>query len=509
MVSKRRSQETTTPASPQKKTKAEELPPTTEEEKEVVEEKETEEEKLTDEEKEEMEVIDEAKGDDATEEDKKEKEYTVDMPDNIDGIPDEAVEKTQKALERGKIAVLKYVEAIDRACEVIKAMFPDVTRDAQEASLTVLKEFKEEVKTVPKLKLSDETKKAFAYHVEICKTGMPNLFEEPAEAETKEEPQETDVQKLFKKAPKLSVGAINDVINRGSKIVKEKKTLLNDLNDLNTKMQIVDNLLCLQLVEPNPDEKKAWQFFQENADQLLEVFPSLGATELVILDFCKTLGNKILEKMSICRKNWTTLGTQLPSKSPSVSSLVYGPVVTADMLSADKIVTAETRATLLNVVAGIKKKINNNVTDYVKNLMSKEDAESFQYIVNDLEGMIGKQQNKPLVPEEKLYIGYHLSKVRPHVSRIAELNASKTVLEGNYVFHDRPEFTERKSFGSPRGGSGRGGSFSKRGVDFKKSGGASGYRGNKSGFRGRGSGFRGNSPASSGYPKSFNHHGAY
>jgi len=226
----------------------------------------------------------------------------------------------------------------------------------------------------------------------------------------------------------LSVGTINDVINRGSKVVKEKKALLNELTDLNTKMQIVDNLLCLQLVEPNQDEKKAWQFFQENADQIIEIFPKLSATELVILDFCKNIGNTVLEKMSICRKNWTSLGSQLTSKSPSVSSLVNGPIVTPDLLTANKNLiplTAETRATLLNVVAGIKKKVNNNSAGYVKSLMNKEDTESYNFIVNDLEVLIGKQHNKTLLPEEKLYIGYHLSKVRPYVSKIADLNTSK------------------------------------------------------------------------------------
>merc|ERR1712080_191015 len=132
--------------------------------------------------------------------------------------------------------------------------------------------------------------------------------------------------------------------------------------------------------------------------------------------------------------------------------------------------------------------------------------------------MIGKQLNKSLLPEEKLYVGYHLSKVRPYVTKIYDLNMSKTVLDGNYSY-DKPEFTERKSFGSPprggfrgRGDSVRGSGF-KRGLDNKRgggfnrsSGGGSGYRGSNSGFRGSGSGFRG---SGGGFQKSFNHYGAY
>jgi len=536
MVSKRRSQEAT--ATPPKKTKAELAATEEEEENQAVEEKQPEEQEGEGEgegEKEEMEVIDEAKDDEektAEEEKPKEKEYIMEMPGNVEGITEEAVEKTIKSLKRGKIAVLKYVEAVKRAYDITAAMYPDQTRDpAQEASLTVLTDFKEEVnKGLMVNKMSDENKKAFAYHVEVCKSAVPKLFEEAAVvAEMKDEPAETEVQKLFKKAPTFSIATINTLISRGAKVVKEKKSLLKELNDLNMKMQIVDNLLCLQLVEANTDEKKAWQFFQENTDQIIELFPSLEQTELVILDFCKDIGNRVLEKMSICRKNWTSLGSQLTSKSPSVSSLVDGPLVTADLLAANKSTvpfTAETRSTLLNVLGGILKKVNNDSAGIVKNLMSKEDLESYNYIVNDLVVLIGKQTNKALLPEEKLYIAYHLNKVRPYVTKIGDLNTAKTVLEGNYTYHDRPEVGDkktegRKSFGSPRGsfrGKGeatRGSSFNKRGGGGfnRSSGGGSGYRGGSSGFRGSGSGFRGSGSgfrgSGSGFQKSFNHYGAY
>jgi len=517
MVSKRRSQEATAAASPQKKTKDEEEKKQVIEEVEetAVEEQEGEDtEKLNDEENEEMEVVDEAKDDDTVEETKaddktpKEKEYTIAMPEDIDGISEESLEKTVKALGRGKVAVLKYVDAIKRAYDIIATMFPGEIKGAQNKSLAVLQEFTEETKGVSRVKLSDETKKAFAYHVEVCKTGMPTLFEETAAVtESKEEPEETPVQKLFKKAPKLSVSKVNDVVNRGGKIMKEKKSLLNDLNDLNSKMQIVDNLLCIQLAEANPDEKRAWQFFQENADQIIELFPTLGVTELVILDFCKSVGQAVLEKMTICRKNWTSLGSQLKVKSPSVSNLVNGPLVTPDQLAANKSlspVTAETRSTLLNVVSGINKKVDNNITGIYKSLMSKEDAESFNYIVNDLVVLIGKQQSKSLLPEEKLYIGYHLSKVRPYVSKISDLNMTKNVLEGNFAAHaglsddKRPEIN--KGVTSPRGSSFRGRGDGSRGGSFKRgSAVSSGYRGSVGGFRG----------SSGGFQKTFNHYGAY
>jgi len=321
------------------------------------------------------------------------------------------------------------------------------------------------------------------------------------------------VQKLFKKAPKLSVDKVNDVINKGAKLMKEKQSLLDGLNELNEKMQIVDNALCTLLVESNSEERQAWQFFQENSDKIIELFPLMSGPELVILETCKDIGNKVLEKMTICRKNWTSLGTQITDKSPSVSNLVNGPLVTSDQLAEKKnlmTLAPETRSTLLNVITGIKKKIANNVTEYVKKHMTGEDLLSFNYIVNDLELLIGKHQSKSLQKEEKMYIGYHLSKVRPYVSKITDLFNTKTILEGSYEFHERAVITERRPerpHVSPRGG----GSFRRGGSDYRKDyrsdsrngSRSSGYRGSSGGYRGSSGGFSG------GFQKSFNHYGAY
>jgi len=443
---------------------------------------ESEEEKLED---------DEAKSDEAKE---PEKVFTLEMPEDTEGISEEAVEVTVKTLSRGKVAILKYVEAIKRMYDIITAIYPDLDRAAQNASLTILKDFSDEITTSEhtKVTLTEEVKKVFAYHVEVCKKGT-KIFE-PTPTSDKAEPDENLVLKLFKKAPKLSVDKVNEVINKGAKIMKEKQALLDGLNDLNVKMQIVDNALCTLLVESNTEERHAWQFFQENSDKIIELFPLLGAPELVILQSCKDIGNKVLDKMSICRKNWTSLGTQITEKSPTVSNLVSGPLVTADQLAEKKNLTTlapETRSTLINVISGIKKKTSNNVTDYVKSHMSPDDLESFNYIANDLEGLMGKRTSKSLCKEEKMYVGYHLSKVRPYVQKITELHQTKTVLEGSYPFHERSQVVEhrpdvKRSYGSQ--------SY-RRGGDYRReehrNGG--GYRSSRGSYN----------------HKSFNHYGAY
>merc|ERR1712034_60348 len=137
--------------------------------------------------------------------------------------------------------------------------------------------------------------------------------------------------------------------------------------------------------------------------------------------------------------------------------------------------------------------------------MTDEDLLSFNYIVNDLEVLIGKHQSKSLMKEEKMYIGYHLSKVRPYVSKITDLHNTKTILEGSYEFHERAPITERRpververSYGSPRGGT----SFRRGGSDYRKD-----YRSDSRNGGSRSAGYRGSSGG--GFQKSFNHYGAY
>merc|ERR1712080_505912 len=180
---------------------------------ETQEEVEEEEEKLEDEG--DMEVLDEAKEEEDEEEEEskeeeskaddedsktKEEEFTLDMPDDVEGISEDAVDVTFKAmtaLNREKVAVSKYTEAIRRAYEIIAALYPDESRESADVSFSILKEFDEKIKDSTRVKLSEETKKAFAYHVEVCKSAMPQLFKDPKSTEKKVEIEESEVTKLF------------------------------------------------------------------------------------------------------------------------------------------------------------------------------------------------------------------------------------------------------------------------------------------------------------------------
>ena len=146
--------------------------------------------------------------------------------------------------------------------------------------------------------VDDDSKKAFAYHIEVCKSAMPEIFS-PAldEEEGKKDEEMTDatpenpIEALFKKGPFVSLDKVFEMCNSGTaKLTREKNKLKEELQTLHYQMQISDELLSQQVLEViGKEAESCWRFFHENADTIFELYPKLGKGELVVLSVCRDI----------------------------------------------------------------------------------------------------------------------------------------------------------------------------------------------------------------------------
>jgi len=379
---------------------------------------------------------------------------TLDLPDEdtLNTMPEESMKKTIEKLAKGKVAADKYVESLTIAHDTVAERKPDFLSEEQKISFLALKNFKEQMadKKV-NAKIEDDTKKAFAYHIEVCKAAMSELFTavaEVKEAEEKPAVTETPIEAVFKHAPSLAMDSVYEVVNTGlTKLVRagEKKQLLEDLKQLYEKMQIADESLSHQILESiGKDAVGCWRFLHQHAEEIFELYTKLGKTELVILSVCRDVVATVLEKMILCRKNWGVAAQTLNRYPMGATSLVGGPVVTSEVfgntsslmgLIPDSCFTGHD--SLQHLLGDLKRKVDSSdkkIIDHEKTLFPEGGEESFNFILNDLPSKLVGSQNRFLSVEEKLYIGYHYSVIKNCIYKMMELSIARKVLDGKYIF---------------------------------------------------------------------------
>jgi len=416
------------------------------------------------------------------------------LPEDIDSAPADSLTKVTQTLAKGKFAIRHYVTNINKALDVMKDIDPGKVSEEVKQAYETLKDFSTSLDSIKQLVLSDDTKKAFAFHVYIIRKGLPDMFAEGA-AEKSAESDESVIKKMFSKVPYMSVEEAMEVAGNDKKVKEMKNTLLDEVKELNKNIEIMDGNLSRKLV--SPADLQLWTFYLDNSAKFEEYYSKFGPAELITLSSCTAIGRGVLEKMQSCRKNWTAAGANLETKSPSPTSLVSGPLVSKDSLG-DTLPCANT-SSALELVKKIKKSLESShasVLDLVKKSMSPEDLESLNFIQKDLEGLLHKEK-RDLLPEEKIYLSYHITKIEAHTKKMGELNVSRKILLGDYVFRD----SNYQKFGSPRG---RGAASSPRGRSSFPNRGSSSFspRGSSSFNNSRGGGSRGSSRGRSSFTSS-------
>jgi len=401
------------------------------------------------------------------------------LPEDIDSAPADFLTKTAQQLAKGKFTIRHYVNNINKTLDIMKDIDPGKVTDEVKQAYETLKDFSTSLDPIKQLVLSDDTKKAFAFHVYIIKKGLPDIFVEGG-VEKSGETDESVIKKMFSKVPYMSVEEAMEVAGNDKKVKEMKNTLLDEVKELNKNIEIMDGNLSRKLV--SPADLQLWTFYLDNNSKFEEYYTKFGPAELITLSSCIAIGKGVLEKMQLCHKNWTAAGANLETKSPSPTCLVSGPLVSKESLG-DTLPCANTTSAL-ELVKKIKKNVDSthaSVLDYVKSSMSPEDLESLNFIQKDLEILL-KKETRDLLPEEKVYLSYHVTKIEAHVKKMGELNVSRKILLGDYVFKD-----SYQKFGSPRG---RGGASSPRGRSSFSNRGNSSFspRGGSSSFNSRGSG---------------------
>jgi len=435
--------------------------------------------------------------DSASEEESKESEVkngvdkaTLDLPDadTLNSMPEENMKKTIEKLEKGKFAADKYVESVTRAYEVFSEKNPEAFSENQQTSLKTLQSFKEKMSGQKRNTVIDEdTKKAFAYHIEVCKAAMPDFFgpitEKEAAAEVKPEVTETPVETLFKKAPAVTPDAVYQVVNTGlAKLVKEKKQLNEDLQQLYQKMEIADELLSHQILGSMGKEAEGcWRFILEHGEEIFQHYSKLGKGELVILSVCRDVVIEVLDKIVLCRKNWSGAASALDKYPVGATALVSGPVVASgDYAEKDLLIglvpdnTSSGRFTLKNKLGDFKTKLDSShpfIVNHEKSLIPEGGEASYDFIMKELPSIVGAAPSKYLTAEERLYIGYHINAMKGCVGKMMELTVAKKVLDGKFVFRKEGKGNDRKWGGND------GKNYRNRNGHGVKSGGQFNHRG--------------------------------
>jgi len=446
----------------------------------------------TDEEHEEVPSAKKVKDDGScSEEDTKESEVkngvekvTLDLPDEdaINSMPEENMKKIIDLLEKGKFVADKYVQSLTQAYESFSEKNPDIFTEDQKTSLQTLQSFKEQMEDKKRnTEIEEDTKKAFAYHIEVCKAAMSDLFnpitEEKEEAEEKKAT-ETPMEALFKKAPAVTMDAVYQLVNTGlTKVVREKKQLNDELKELYEKMEISDESLRHQILESMGKEAEGcWRFLQEHGGEIFELYSKVGKSELVILSLCRDVVSEVIEKIILCRRNWAVAASSLNKYPVGATALLCGPVVALEQYeNKDHLIglIPDNRLSLQQLLSDLKRKVDGSdkaIINHERSLIPEGGEGSYNFILKELPGMLGRTLSKPLAVEEKLYLGYHLNVIKSPVYKMMELTVARKCLDGKYVF--------RKD---GKGGHGRGRDYRSGRDDRSRSRYSGGGHGGKSG----------------------------
>merc|ERR1719219_250957 len=211
------------------------------------------------------------------------------------------------------------------------------------------------------------------------------------------------------------------MIAAGPKIIKEKKNLLSELEELMEKLMIMESSLRHQLTELlDFEDRETFKFLFNNFTHITSLFDKFGKSELVALGLAKDVAIKLLGHMGECHENWAVVGAGLEESSTAISALVLGPALNPEQVEDSKALmehTGSNRAALISTINELKYKVDTTETrdiKYIKSNFSKDQLRSYNYIMNELTQKLLlniNDMNKELVSEEKVYIGYHLSVV--------------------------------------------------------------------------------------------------
>jgi len=429
-------------------------------------------------------------------ENKEPPEFALPLPEDLSQVSEEEMKKTEDLLVKGKFVADKYFNEVG----LIRGRFTDRFGEQHEESYTVLQEFMEKIKG-KRIKFDDDTRKSFAYHIEVCKQAIPELFETDVNMEVTKE---VDLATLLKKAPRLTLDTLNEMIAAGPKVVKDKQSLLKELTELVEKVKGLDLSFRHSLADMLlREDKECWLFLFDNFDAIVSLFDQFGKSELVLLGMCKTAALKVIEFLDTCNENWAALGEVLEEKSTAVSTVVCGPSVPKDELENHKDLMehcTSSRSSVHQTISDLRRKEGGAdpvAVKFIKTTMSDNELVSYNFVLKELAQRLGKAMVKIFVPEEKIFVGYHLSKVKPIVEKMSELAMSRKLLEGRYIFkdHQHGKWHDNRHRG---GGGGGGGRFSGGGKNRpepwnsnRNSGGGNRFGGQKS------------------FSRSFNHSGSY
>ena len=385
--------------------------------------------------------------DKSTNEDPKEEEVlTLEMPESIVGVSDAAISEIMEVLtNKGKQAIMKNIEAAERTHEIMDEFFPKKITSNMLNSLTALKSFQEKMNTITFKAdlLTDEIKLAFAQHIEVIKASLPEVFTEEEKPKEIEEPakNQSEVEILFGKLPRIAVENIKSFCTLNQISAKEKNKLKSEIHHLFIKMNEFNSTLTSQFLELNLETAELYKFLLENGESVLNLFSKFTKAELIILFACKAAAEEILEKMSVAEENFTIIGQHLTNKSKAAGNLLYGPTITSDDVSTTEVfmkAAPETRSGIVkNIITGRKKLAKaGSVINLLKKHMTPKELTSFEFVFDKLQGNLGKNSARALIPEEKVYIGYHFNNVWPFITQATDLGNAKRILDGSYHFTD-------------------------------------------------------------------------
>lgn len=103
----------------------------------------------------------------------------------------------------------------------------------------------------------------------------------------------------------------------------------------------------------------------------------------------------------------------------------------------------ENRASLQQLISGWNRKVDSSdkfIINYQKSLLPEGGEASYEFIMKELAGKLGRMPTKSLAVEEKLYIGYHLSLIKGCVGKMMELTIARKSLEGKGKYHSGGDF---------------------------------------------------------------------
>ena len=367
--------------------------------------------------------------------------FSVNPPNGFQNLSEASIDKIVEHLAKGSYVIDKYVEGVKLAHNILMKYYPDSCSSEEcEKSLEILSNFRSTLAEEKASIANDEVKKIFAYHLETCNSAMSPLFSESMDTNDVTV-EESELNNLVKKFPKVTMKNVREISQLTNPVFRQRGKILEDIKNVCEEMDAMDAAFITDMLKFSEQrEQEVWSFLTGNKDKVVQYFDQFGPSEVVALSSYKCEVDVVLKKMADCQKNWSVAGAHLEKKTSSPSCLVLGPALDEIDNPNDLAIEApSTRAALSQSIDDCRKKIDNvspNVVSVIKDALQPEDQASYNYIFDYVPTVLAKGPSKPLVPEEKVYVGYHLSKVKAIAGKISNMGWAKRVLTGQFVFRE-------------------------------------------------------------------------